>query len=57
MRLLIASAVLLLAATPAHAGELFGGVYKHAVDTPFSLSGGDEKGEDRSVQGRLRAVP
>ena len=46
MRPLIASAVLLLAATPAHAGELFGGIYKHAVDTPLSLSGGDEKGVD-----------
>ena len=46
MRLLNAPAALLLAATPAHAGELFGGVYKHAVDTPLSLSGGDEKGVD-----------
>ncbi len=38
--------VALLAATPAQAGELFGGVYRHAVDTPLSLSGGDEKGVD-----------
>jgi len=35
-----------LAATPAHAGELFGGVYKHAVDTPLSLEGGREQGVD-----------
>ena len=45
MRLLIL-VLAFLAATPAHAGELFGGVYKHAVDTPLSLSGGDEKGVD-----------
>ncbi len=39
----------LLAATPAHAGELFAGVHKHAVDTPLSLSGGDERGIDLSL--------
>ena len=26
-----------LCATPAHAGEVFGGVYAHAVDTPFTF--------------------
>jgi lipid A 3-O-deacylase len=39
---LIASAV---AATPAHAGEIFGGLYVHDVDTPVSL-GGVENGAD-----------
>ena len=46
-KLPIAAAVALaLIASPAHAGELFGGVYKHAVDTPFSLEGGREQGVD-----------
>ena len=36
----------LIAATPADAGELFGGVYKHAVSTPLSLGGSDEQGVD-----------
>jgi len=43
---LAALASLALTAAPAHAGELFGGVYKHAVDTPLSLGGGNEKGVD-----------
>ena len=33
-------------AFPASATELFGGVYKHAVSTPFSLEGGHEQGVD-----------
>ena len=37
---------LLSAAAPAHAAELFGGVYKHAVHSPFSLEGGREQGVD-----------
>ena len=36
----------LVAASPAEAGELFGGVYKHAVSTPLSLGGSDEQGVD-----------
>lgn len=44
--LLVALLVTALTPTTAHAGELFGGVYTHAVDTPLSLSGGDEKGVD-----------
>lgn len=36
----------LVAPAPAAAGELFGGVYKHAVDTPFSLGGNLEEGMD-----------
>lgn len=39
----------LLFAAPAHAGELFAGLHKHAVDTPLSLSGGDEEGVDLSL--------
>jgi hypothetical protein len=45
-RLLVTLAAASLLATPAHAGEVFGGVYKHAVDTPLSLGGGGEGGVD-----------
>lgn len=37
---------ILAMAAPAHAGEVFGGVYKHAVATPLSLEGGREQGVD-----------
>lgn len=40
--------LLLAAAPPARAGELFGGIYAHAVDTPLSLSNG-ESGTDIEV--------
>ena len=43
---LLAAAALAFTASPACAGELFGGIYKHAVDTPFSLEGGREQGVD-----------
>lgn len=33
--------LMLMAASPANAGELFGGVYAHAVDTPLSLETGE----------------
>ena len=46
---------LLASATPAAAGELFGGLYKHAVDTPLSLGGGLERGVD--VQLGFRGDP
>ena len=36
-------------AAPAQAGEIFGGVYKHAVDTPLSLGGNLEQGYDFQV--------
>lgn len=37
-----ASAVFVaIIAAPASAGELYGGVYKHAVDTPFTLDTGE----------------
>ena len=44
--LLVTLAAAGLLATPAHAGEVFGGVYKHAVDTPLSLGSGGEGGAD-----------
>jgi hypothetical protein len=42
----IAAALLLGAATPASAGEIFGGVYKHDVKLPTDLSGNVEHGMD-----------
>jgi lipid A 3-O-deacylase len=39
---------------PAHAGEVFGGIHAHAVDTPFSLDSG-EGGAD--IQLGLRGAP
>lgn len=33
-------------AVPAHAGEVFGGLYVHGVDTPFTLGGSPEGGVD-----------
>ena len=33
-------------ATPAHAGEVFGGLYVHGVDTPLTLGGSPEGGVD-----------
>ena len=46
LKLALVSAALSAAAAPAHAGEVFGGVYAHAVDTPLSLEGGREQGVD-----------
>ncbi len=47
MRILIlATALLASAAAPAHAGEVFGGLYAHAVETPLSLQGDRESGMD-----------
>ncbi len=36
----------LAAAAPAHAGEVFGGLYVHGVDTPLTLGGSPEGGVD-----------
>ena len=41
--------------TAAHAGELFGGLYKHGVDTPLTLGGSPEGGVD--LQLGYRAGP
>jgi hypothetical protein len=50
---------MLLAAAPAHAGELFGGLYLHDVKTPLDKSG-IESGMDLSVGyrgGRILGTP
>lgn len=43
---LLAAPLLLLGASPAFAGELFGGLYVHGVDTPLTLGGSPEGGVD-----------
>lgn len=43
---LAAVAIVLAAPAPALAGEVFGGLYKHSVDSPLSLEGGREHGVD-----------
>lgn len=51
-----AAAIALLAATaPAHAGEVYGGVYAHAVDTPFTLDS-EEGGVDLMAGYRLDPI-
>ncbi len=45
-RLVLAGSLVLCAATPALAGEVFGGVYVHGVNTPLSLGGSPEGGVD-----------
>lgn len=45
LRHAIAAALALTLAAPSHAGEVFGGLYAHAVDTPLSLGTG-ESGAD-----------
>ena len=41
-----AIAIGFLATAPAHAGEVFGGLYVHGVDTPLTLGGSPEGGVD-----------
>ena len=41
-----AAAIAIANADPAHAGEVFGGLYVHGVDTPLSLGGSPEGGLD-----------
>lgn len=43
-RLLLLAAPLALAASPAAADELYGGVYAHGVDTPFTFDTGERGG-------------
>lgn len=52
---LAAAIAFLVPATPALAGELYGGVYKHAVDTPFTLDT-QEEGIDLQLGYRLDPV-
>ena len=54
-RYLPLAALGLCAATPAAAGEMFGGLYVHGVDTPFTLGGSPEGGVD--VQLGFRGGP
>jgi len=54
----IALTLPILAATPANAGEIFGGVYVHDVDTPLTASG-QENGIDLNLGwrgGRIDAL-
>jgi len=53
-KLILALAAGLAANSPAHAGEVFGGLYAHAVATPFSLDSG-EGGAD--IQLGYRGAP
>lgn len=52
--LAIASAIG-LTATPAQAGEVFGGLYLHAVDTPFTFQTGEE-GADIQIGARTDPI-
>ncbi len=45
-RHVLIGAVAACAATPAFAGEVFGGLYVHGVDTPLTLGGSPEGGVD-----------
>jgi lipid A 3-O-deacylase len=45
-RLILAAFAAAAVAEPADAAEIFGGVYKHAVNTPLSIGGGQESGLD-----------
>lgn len=51
----VAAAVLALVATPAHADEIFGGVYAHDVDTSLTKSG-FEDGVDLELGWRGRRI-
>jgi opacity protein-like surface antigen len=55
-RFLLAPLAALALATPAYAGEVFGGVYKHAVDTPLSLGSGGEGGADLQLGYRFNGL-
>ncbi|OBX17659.1 hypothetical protein A9995_15325 [Erythrobacter sp. QSSC1-22B] len=53
--LLAAVLVIGLIGTPAQAGEVFGGLYAHAVDTPFTLDTGEE-GADIQIGARTEPI-
>jgi hypothetical protein len=46
VRVVTACLAAVLAAAPAHASEVFGGLYVHGVDTPLTLGGSPEGGVD-----------
>lgn len=56
MRFALLLPALFLATTPAHAGEVFAGLHKHAVNTPLSLGGGEENGVDVSLGYRFNGI-
>ncbi len=49
IRIVTLAAAALFLATPAAAQELFGGLYKHNVDTPLSIGDGLEQGVDFQI--------
>lgn len=51
----VAALVVGLVATPAQAGEVFAGLYAHAVDTPFTLET-EEEGVDIQFGGRTDPI-
>jgi hypothetical protein len=48
-RLFVCVGALALAPSTAHASEVFGGIYVHGVDTPFTLGGDPENGLDAQL--------
>jgi hypothetical protein len=56
MTRLLAVLPLALLATPAQAQEVFAGLHAHAVNTPLSLSSGEERGVDLSVGYRFAGI-
>ena len=55
--LTIASLCAFAAAAPAHASEVFGGLYVHNVDTPLTLGGSPEGGVDFQIGFRGGPIP
>ena len=53
---ILLTAALASVAAPAAAGELFGGVYAHGVDTPLTLGGSPEGGVDFQLGYRGGAI-
>jgi hypothetical protein len=52
----LAIAVAAVVATPAQAGEVFGGLFVHGVDTPLTLGGSPEGGVDLQLGYRGTAI-
>ena len=48
--------VLLAAAAPAQAGDVFAGLHRHALNTPLSLSSDEESGVDLSLGYRFDGI-
>lgn len=56
MRAAVLLPLALLFAAPAQASEVFGGIYKHSVDTPLSLGGSTEDGVDLQLGYRFNGL-